>query len=68
MFTETLSSNNPVSDNGEEFFHPENLVVNDNDKESMGDVFFPPKENHPKQSLVKFDFQTRHTHNSKCKC
>ena len=51
-----MSSSNPVSDNGEEIPHPEILEVNDNDKESMGDVFFLPEDNHPKQSWVKFDF------------
>jgi len=56
MFTETMSSSNSVSDNGEEIFHPKILEVNDNDKESTGDVFFLLEDNHPKQSLVKFDF------------
>ena len=68
MFIETMSSNNPVLDIGEEISHSENLVVNNNDKESTGDVFFPPEEHHSKQLLVKFDFQTRHIRNRRCKC
>ena len=62
-----MSDNNPVSDNGEVISQPGNLVVNDNENESMGDVLIPLDENHPKQSLVKFDFQTRQIHNSRCK-
>ena len=50
-----MSDNNPVSDNGEVIFQPENYVVNNNENESMGDVVIPLTKNHPKQSLVKFD-------------
>ena len=62
-----MSDNNPVSDNGEVISQPENLVVNDNENESMGDMVIPSTENHPKQSLVKFDYQTRQICNSRCK-